>query len=87
MSTPDNPRPRTRRPAQCRCAPPWADLVTRIEDRDLPVCPAETPGPTAALYRARCRTCRAEYPGPWRLIRNAATIAGSTWRPGPGPDH
>ena len=54
----------------CRCTPPWTDLVTHIEGQDLPVCPAEVAGPTAALYRARCRTCRAEYPRPWRLARD-----------------
>jgi hypothetical protein len=82
MSASDLPDPPTHRRVPCRCTPPWADLITHIEGQDLPVCPADTPGPTAALYRARCRTCRAEYPRPWRLTHNAATTTRPTWRPG-----
>ncbi|WP_031509605.1 hypothetical protein [Streptomyces megasporus] len=53
----------------CRCPTPWPSLVTVVEGRTLAAVPADTPGPAAALYRARCGTCGTEYPLPWRLAR------------------
>ncbi|MFI6528148.1 hypothetical protein [Streptomyces uncialis] len=55
-------------PAACTCSTPWAELVTVIEGERLVVRPAESLGPAAALYRARCAVCGAEYPAPWRLV-------------------
>jgi formate-dependent nitrite reductase cytochrome c552 subunit len=54
-------------PAACKCKAPWAELVTVVEGRRLTGHPAATRGPIAALYRAYCASCGAEYPGPWRL--------------------
>ncbi|WP_370424305.1 hypothetical protein AB8O64_36740 (plasmid) [Streptomyces sp. QH1-20] len=55
-------------PAACTCPKPWETLVTVIEGQTLHARPAATLGPAAALYRARCATCDAEYPGHWRLV-------------------
>ncbi|MFE0062273.1 hypothetical protein [Streptomyces sp. NPDC059003] len=55
-------------PPTCVCPEPWAELVTVIEGRRLAARPAESLGPAAALFRAHCAACGAEYAGPWRLI-------------------
>jgi hypothetical protein len=46
---------------------PFGELVTIIDDVQYAARPADTLGPTEALYRAHCRICRTEYPGSWRL--------------------
>lgn len=55
-------------PAACICPAPWAQLAAVIEGHRLRARPADTLGPAAALYRAQCATCGAEYPGRWRLV-------------------
>ncbi|MCZ0984373.1 hypothetical protein O1L60_47310 [Streptomyces diastatochromogenes] len=56
------------RPDTCTCSRPWAELITVIEGRRLAARPAESLGPAAALYQARCASCGATYQGPWRLV-------------------
>ncbi|MEX2985627.1 hypothetical protein [Streptomyces sp. C36] len=55
-------------PPACTCPTPWTELVAVIEGQRLHARPADTLGPAAALYRAQCATCSAEYPGHWRLV-------------------
>jgi hypothetical protein len=42
-----------------------------IEGRRLVARPSGTRGPAAALFRAYCAGCGAEYTGPWRLERRS----------------
>ncbi|MGK5543337.1 hypothetical protein ACSNOH_01110 [Streptomyces sp. URMC 127] len=56
-------------PAACTCPKPWENLIAVIEGQAPAARPARTLGPAAALYRAHCANCGAEYPGHWRLIR------------------
>ncbi|MGW2186479.1 hypothetical protein [Streptomyces sp. NPDC001719] len=55
-------------PTACTCPKPWENLVAVIEGQTLAARPAATLGPAAALYRARCGDCGAEYPDHWRLV-------------------
>ncbi|MFD7620221.1 hypothetical protein [Streptomyces sp. NPDC059802] len=66
------PRPR---PDTCTCSRPWAELITVIEGRRLAARPAEKLGPAAALFQARCASCGATYPDPWRLVRGQSPAA------------
>lgn len=51
----------------CGCVEPFGELVTIIDGVEYAARPADTLGPTEALYQAYCRACRTEYPGSWRL--------------------
>lgn len=55
-------------PSACTCLNPWENLVAVIEGQTLAARHAKTLGPAAALYRAHCAGCGAEYPGHWRLV-------------------
>ncbi|WP_354637433.1 competence protein CoiA [Kitasatospora camelliae] len=48
----------------CTCATPR--LVARIQNAEYPAEPSDLMAPSAALFRAECRTCGSRYDKPWR---------------------
>ena len=51
----------------CVCSQPFTELIANLDGVDYRVEPADRQGGLDTCHWAYCRTCRAPYPGHWRV--------------------